>query len=154
VLWTLPCLQSCRPVAYSCVRSTTNTYTPCQILCFFSCWFSPNYKDPFFFYLTSLFSTLQIRGQLGYCKSRSLWPDLLTIQKNLLESNALDSFKKHRITCTTSNQCPVSCNSSCTLMSFSPNPSLPSQKNGGMYYVYPLQSSVKDGSAGNKSDSV
>jgi hypothetical protein len=39
-------------------------------------------------------------------------------------------------------------------VSFSPNPSLPSQKNGGKHYVYPLQFWVKDGSADNKSDLV
>ena len=38
---------------------------------------SSNYGDPFFLYLTSLFSYIQIKVKLGYSKSRSLCPDVL-----------------------------------------------------------------------------
>jgi hypothetical protein len=39
-------------------------------------------------------------------------------------------------------------------MSISPNPSLPSRKDGGKYCVYPLQCWMKEGRDANKSELV
>jgi len=79
---------------FSCVRSIFNTYTPCQILFFLSCWFSPNYIDPFDLYLSSLLPSLQIKGNLWSWKSRTLWPDMLklTIQNKHKQEQCISQF--------------------------------------------------------------
>ena len=43
--------------SFSCVLSTSNLYTPCQILCLFSCWFSLKYREPLFLCFALFVST-------------------------------------------------------------------------------------------------
>jgi len=49
-------------------------------------------------------------------------------KQTCLKGMHLTTSNNISVTCTASSQCPISCISSCTLTSFSPNPSLPSQK--------------------------
>jgi hypothetical protein len=119
--------------------------------CLFSCWFSPNYMKPFFLYLTSLLPSLQMKGNLGSCKSHSFWPDMLKANcSKQTHTTALHLTVSHNIsvTCTTAVTVPSAASLLALLCTFQRIPHFRLTKMA----VYPLQCWVKDGSALNKSD--